>query len=721
MIITYFLLLFFTHSYCLSIGSTSDKQNVTKREANGDFFPDWVPFKNKHGEELGEFVEVTKKKPKKRLALPANFVLKAQGDQEVDDYGFKAPEEAAGDDYYEKKEWANVVVSDNDNKKLEIDKSDADKSDPVEIAGIDGIVNIITKKEANPFSAEHKASDESEEVERVVNLKETDDDQEDKDDAGNEAKPENKKASKEDEDYEYDEKTPEKENTDKDVKDQSENEAKKAKILDSVDELKQRHADEQRQISEKVKEEEMFKEELERGNLRHPRQEYDKYNNREPEWRKGAADYDEYDEKLLDVRDKYKIITKKSIKTTTKAPEIITENVDVNNNAKQEKISLFANPNVYLIKDYDDSEENPVTDKPKRVTTQKPANSKKFSSRYAESEPQNEDRVRISLVPDEKDSKEGEPTLFFPKKRTGKPRVKTTTVAPDSAESETVQNKNRRTPAVDTTARDSVPSAADIASSLISKDTVTDALPSSTDKKEEAKPENFDFERGRGKEHHASHEEEHSEHGKKAYEGKHEDTKTTKGHHDKEDHIGKYDDHGGIEKEHHDESGHYGHHHHEEHGKKHAKYEESGKHSKGHSTKGSHDIHKKEEYEKNVEFFEEEGDSDEEEKHGGHHDEKSHSEGGHFKKAEHEAGHQGHTKGDKGHFSKGGFGHFDKGHKTSEGHDSHVRHNRAKHHHEGKEGGKKWIYHHGSPPRTANLAIIDRRFDPYRHIPKFYG
>ncbi|KPI98280.1 hypothetical protein RR46_09496 [Papilio xuthus] len=252
-----------------------------------------------------------------------------------------------------------------------------------------------------------------------------------------------------------------------------------------------------------------------------------------------------------------------------------------------------------------------------------------------------------------------------------------------------------------------------------------------------------------GREHHSSHEEEHGEHGKKAYEitltediqkggctarvrwlaerkfltsatlGKHEDTKTKKGYHDRENHIGKYDDQGGIDKDHHDESQHYGHHHHEEHGKKHAKYEESGKHSKGHSTKGSHDIHKKEEYEKNVEFFEEEGDDDEEETHGGHHDEKSHAEGGLFKKENLESGHEGHTKGDTGHYSKGGFGHYNKGHKSSGGHDGHGRHGRENHHTEGKDAGKKWIYHHGAPARTAHLKPIDRA-DPRLFRPRFF-
>lgn len=55
------------------------------------------------------------------------------------------------------------------------------------------------------------------------------------------------------------------------------------------------------------------------------------------------------------------------------------------------------------------------------------------------------------------------------------------------------------------------------------------------------------------------------------FQGVHKDAKTNKGHHDKENHLDKYDDHGGIDKHHHKEDKHYGSHHHEEHGKKHAK------------------------------------------------------------------------------------------------------------------------------------------------------
>ncbi|XP_013171375.1 PREDICTED: putative golgin subfamily A member 6-like protein 6 [Papilio xuthus] len=600
--------------------------------------------KNKHGAELGEFVDVVKKKPKKRLALPTNFVLKPQGEQEVDEYHDK--EEGGGDDYFDKKEWSATGTSDPHPESSEANKPEVDKTDPAKLADIDGIVNIITKQEAHPIQSEDKIKFESVEDKSSENkkeseeLKELDDVKEEKHEGASDSKVANTDTKKYD-DYDYEEK----EKTSKEKLDQSESEAKKAKILDSVDELKERHAEEQRQISEKIKEEELFKDEQERNLERFPRREYDKYDLKEPEWRKGSSEYDEYDEKLLDVRDKYKIVAKKSVVTTPK-PKAVEQPPPIN------KISLFSNPNAFLIRDYEESEEKPTTGKPKRNKNAKDETSQKFSSRYLEADPKDKGRVRISLVPEEKDSKEGEPTLFFPKKRLGRTW---------RAWEEGIRGG--------CTAR---------VRWLAERKFLTSASL-----------------------------------------GKHEDTKTKKGYHDRENHIGKYDDQGGIDKDHHDESQHYGHHHHEEHGKKHAKYEESGKHSKGHSTKGSHDIHKKEEYEKNVEFFEEEGDDDEEETHGGHHDEKSHAEGGLFKKENLESGHEGHTKGDTGHYSKGGFGHYNKGHKSSGGHDGHGRHGRENHHTEGKDAGKKWIYHHGAPARTAHLKPIDRA-DPRLFRPRFF-
>ncbi|CAK1588886.1 unnamed protein product [Parnassius mnemosyne] len=730
MITTYLLLLFFMESSSMSIGSASENQNVTESETTGDFYPDWVPFKNKQGDELGEFVEVAKRKPKKRLAPPANFVLKALVDQEGEEYVDKRQEEIFGEDYFEKKEWSAIP---------ELDSINSQKSDPATIAGISEIVNILTKskQKIKPLKNEEKLNKESKERENNGKEEETEEVQSGKDVINSDTKVLNKGSHKDKDDIEYDEDVTEKEKSEKSIAEQKEEEARKAKILHSVDELKERHAEEQRRISEKVKEEEMYEEERDREYLRHPRQEYDKYSNKVSKWKKVTPDYDEYDETVFDVKNKYKTIAKQPHHSTTQSQENFKA---AKVSGTPEKLSVFKNPDAYISNEYEDSEETTTTINPKRDKTSKNKGSKKFSSKYnIEFNPKEEKHVRISLVPEDNDSKEGEPTLFFPKKRTNRRRykIKTTTPEPYSLEIGTVQNKYRSHPTHTTittditsydtepTAGDTVPSAADttLSESVVSQNAnqVTDALPLSTDKKEEKQVEDVEYEKGGGKEHHASHEVEHEEHGKKAYEGVHEDTKTTKGHHDKEDHLGKYDDHGGVDKHHHDETGHYGHHHHEEHGKKHAKYEESGKHSKGHSTKGSHDIHKKEEYEKNVEFFEEDGDSFEDEKHGGHHDEKSHAKGGHFKQGKLKASHEGHVKGDTGHFSKEGFGNYHKGHKSANGQDHHGHKGKQHFHHKGKEAGNKWIYHHGNPPRTANLVPIDRRADPYLVNPRFFG
>ncbi|KPI98281.1 hypothetical protein RR46_09497 [Papilio xuthus] len=506
MIITYLLFLLFTYSSSFSIGSTSDKRVVNKRQANGNLFPDWVPFKNKHGAELGEFVDVVKKKPKKRLALPTNFVLKPQGEQEVDEYHDK--EEGGGDDYFDKKEWSATGTSDPHPESSEANKPEVDKTDPAKLADIDGIVNIITKQEAHPIQSEDKIKFESVEDKSSENkkeseeLKELDDVKEEKHEGASDSKVANTDTKKYD-DYDYEEK----EKTSKEKLDQSESEAKKAKILDSVDELKERHAEEQRQISEKIKEEELFKDEQERNLERFPRREYDKYDLKEPEWRKGSSEYDEYDEKLLDVRDKYKIVAKKSVVTTPK-PKAVEQPPPIN------KISLFSNPNAFLIRDYEESEEKPTTGKPKRNKNAKDETSQKFSSRYLEADPKDKGRVRISLVPEEKDSKEGEPTLFFPKKRLGRRFQEDITPETTQTEAHTTPHITTTTPTTittldaettafetESTVADSVPSAADTAhsASVVSEstNTVTDPVPSATDAKEKKQPENYEFERGK--------------------------------------------------------------------------------------------------------------------------------------------------------------------------------------------------------------------------------
>ncbi|PZC80739.1 hypothetical protein B5X24_HaOG213963 [Helicoverpa armigera] len=740
--LTLITLIISTHA--LSIGTVSE-QNVTKREANlGDLFPDWVPFKNKHGEELGEFVQVSRK-PKKRLAPPVNFILRAVAEPEGDDYYEKGQGESDGEDYYEKKDWSDT--------NRPVPSADPQPVNHTEISDIDGVVSIITKKRpSNPVvdalkKAKLKDTEDlkTKEENNVPDLKDI---------VAEDSKLSSKKKPRnyeEDNDYE-DNNTENKKPEPIPEEDQSDSEAKKASILDSVDELKARHAKEQVAISEKVKEEEIYKEEREREKIQAQLSlaETDKYDDRS-KLRKKYPDYEEYDDKETSNDEKYKVSPERTKPTTTQIPKRTNKHKE--KKLEPGKLSVFKNPQLYMV--YDEDETTTVKYQPNKI--------ERFSAKYTTNPSLVEGNERISLVPDDNEGKDGEPTLFFPKKRKNKKRKgkpnKAGKQSEDSKVIATTPGDTSDTTGSDTTGSDSIlvdttvetgPTASDVDST--NTDAVTDAVPAPSDqhKESEQKEEDYHREKGGGREHHSEHEEEHSEEGKKAYEvrrwmqrkrpynpnwkllkakpwyylyvdGVHKETKSSKGYHDRENHLGKYDDHGGLNEHHEEESGHYGDHHHEEHGKKHAKYEESGKHSKGHSTKGSHDIHKKEEYEKKVEFFEEEGDSAEEEKHGGFNEEHGHSKGGHFKNGNYQTGHQEHAKGDSGHFAKGGHLLVSKGHKAAVGHDGHSKHGASHKKKEGADAGKKWIYHHGHPPKTANLVLIDRRADQYYHGPQYYG
>ncbi|KOB64807.1 hypothetical protein OBRU01_19411, partial [Operophtera brumata] len=99
---------------------------------------------------------------------------------------------------------------------------------------------------------------------------------------------------------------------------------------------------------------------------------------------------------------------------------------------------------------YDDVEET--------TTGRTKGERQKFSSRYTTPSTtlptpitENDDDERISLIAE--DSKEGEPTLFFPKKSKRR-RIKTTTPATDSYNSETVNVDSKHTSVIDTTAAD---------------------------------------------------------------------------------------------------------------------------------------------------------------------------------------------------------------------------------------------------------------------------
>ncbi|CAH0718904.1 unnamed protein product, partial [Brenthis ino] len=454
------------------------KQNVTKREVDSNFFPNWVPFKNKHGDELGEFIDVKKPKPKKRLALPVNFVLKAVA-SESDDYYDKS--QGDGEDYYEKKEWSDL-----NRPAQSVDV----KIHPSNISDIDGIVNIITKPSNSPIlkalsgrlkTSKQKVKEKSkrqsidkdlevkklEEVNENVesqsqndvrneeknedelkdeeftndnkkeNIEESDDDTENEREENVEKHNSNKKDEISDKEKEYsddeEDSTEKQKEEEAKAEEQRQYEEKKVKILSSVDELKERHAKEQQSISEKVKEEEMFKDELDRelkrsGNHKH--EDYDKYTHTNSKWKKLTDDIDSSDEDEEPVfKNKYEFHPYKStttftttITTTLPPKKQTTQKHRKEKTVATGKLSVFRNPNLYTIHD---EEYDTTTVKPTKPKIQKP---RKFSSRYSAAD---KDNVRISLVPAD-DSEEGEPTLFYPKKRENMRKSKTATPIPDT-------------------------------------------------------------------------------------------------------------------------------------------------------------------------------------------------------------------------------------------------------------------------------------------------
>ncbi|CAB3252799.1 unnamed protein product [Arctia plantaginis] len=681
----------------------------------------------KKNEDIAEIKQVIKNKVKKRLAPPMNFMLRAV-EPEGDDYYDKAQGDTDSDDYYEKKEWSDSSKSEAEDKEKTVNHT--------ELSDIDGVVNIIVGK---PKKVAGDPKEPKNELRKAI--EKTPKPTSEKTKSGN--VPNKAKLRKYEDDVDYEESDSEK------VKPHSidyehENEAKKTGILDSVDELKERHSKEQKVINEKLKEEEMNIEEQERDKIKANifSGEQDKYDDRRKEKiHKHLSEYDEYEDKADSSEEKH-VVTRARLSSTTQLP-IRTNKQRLRKDKQIEtgKLSVFKNPKLFMIYDDDMDETSPIPLTTKLLRNSKNNQKVKYSASYTSTPSNMDENERISLLPADLDGKEGEPTLFFPKKRKNKKRNKgKTTYRPtDSTVAETGgTNQAKQVPTAvatdttmettDSTAANTIitdttavsgPTGTDVG--LTATEPITDAVADSTDHKTEKKSENYDREKGGKKEYHSSHEEDNSEVGKKAYEGFHEETKTAKGHHEKEDHLGKYDDHGDLDKHHEEESGHYGSHAHEEHGKKHAKYEESGKHSKGHSTKGSHDIHKKEEYEKKVEFFEEEGDSAEDEKTGGYHQEKGHSEGGQYKKANYNAGDEEHSKGESGYTGHGGLLHVSKGHKASEGHDDHGKHGERSVAKGGRGAGKKWIYHHGYPAKTANLVRIDRRAEKYYHGPQYFG
>lgn len=145
--LTVFVLLFVCYCDSLSIRTVRDKKVTNDaKDATGNFYPDWVPFKNKHGDELGEFKPVPKAKPKKRLALPVNFVMRSIAEPSGDYYFDKGQGDSDNEDYYEKKEWSDL----NRNAK-QVDPDKAINITSVDTSDIEGIINIITKPVENPI------------------------------------------------------------------------------------------------------------------------------------------------------------------------------------------------------------------------------------------------------------------------------------------------------------------------------------------------------------------------------------------------------------------------------------------------------------------------------------------------------------------------------------------------------------------------------------------
>lgn len=450
----------------LSLGSASDNvtdtKRIEKRAANpkisGDVFPDWVPFKNKHGEELGEFVPVPKAKPKKRLALPMNFKLRPVAAPQ-DDYFDKVQADGEGEtEYFENKDWNGQTGAGLENKDEKTNPTAEAKEVATstttennvrqkhkDISDIDGVVSIIQSLDPSRVAIEQNiittvsptrypkyGKESKKEVESSEDVKVEDNNEEDSD---------------------------EEESKKNHSKEEKNSAAKKAFILNSVDELKERHASEQKYISEKAKEEERFIEQLERDTIwaKH----HKKHN--KPKEVVEVHYHDDYDDDEKSVEDKYKIkprlttttpTTTTTHKKTTSTTRVISPRKKEPETAKQ---SVFRNPRLYMIYQEDETESPHRKNATRRqhtktTTTTSTLRTPKFSSRYVyspssssednESESkkdETEEVERLAFVP-EKNSDNGEPTLFFVKRLRSRKSKTTTTTAQPNTESDQATN-----------------------------------------------------------------------------------------------------------------------------------------------------------------------------------------------------------------------------------------------------------------------------------------
>lgn len=492
----------------------SDKK-LNKRDTDGAFFPDWVPFKNKKGDELGEFVQVKKKKPGKRLAPPVNFVLRPVDEGDGDDYYEKGQGDA--EDYYEKKEWsdqfrsakhvapAKVLANTTQVTDIEgiihtiINKSPTVVTEPTTNTDTDSLASEAeehrypkkltedilndTNREDSDAKMESSESEVRDREERQENSKDESEVglllpieyQEEKKETTADDTIDTTVAKKPKEYNDYEEESAETGKPEQTEEEKQEAEAKKQRILSLVDDLKRRHEKEQREISERAKEDEIIKEERDRelsrgGIILHSNEAdegYDKYNNNNKNYNKERPKpfYDDYEDSA-NVDDKYKIhpptkkrppvtttpVTSPSVNAEVRTPKHKRPKATPNKYKENGKLSVFKNPKLYMMYEDDIVDETSTaastTTKPKKSPRTNYRTRPTTSSTSAYTTPalltsnDSNESVRISLVPEDDEMKDGEPTLFFPQKRKNKRRRKnksrTSTPEPDSYVAESV-------------------------------------------------------------------------------------------------------------------------------------------------------------------------------------------------------------------------------------------------------------------------------------------
>lgn len=392
-------------------------------------------------EHLGEYQQ-TKSKPKKRLALPVNYKLKAVA--ENDDYYDKGLGENEGEENFDKKEWSDVNRQSSAPETTQIEEK---------------------KKEEAPTEKIEKAAENE--------------------DKNNEEKDDNSKESKAEDNSEDEEEDEQSSKQEQVVTTTEETEAtrkakeRKAKVLNEVDELKMKHAYEQRILSDKIKHEEDEEKRREKA-LAKKRQ-------RQNRKKKVQVDYDEYDNKSSN-EDKYQINTSPKYTRTTEH-EYSTSIPRMRKRTRKPKPkyseigkqSVFKNPKIYIDRDIvdtaDDFKNSEENDYKHSSTRRYNPSTRGVHTTEGITAADSKDNIRISLVPQGKS--QNDPSLFYPKKRKQKRRRKPvrTTAAPDAFVAETIieDKKSLKTlPAVNITGQDAVST---------NSDRVADAVPASTEHK----------------------------------------------------------------------------------------------------------------------------------------------------------------------------------------------------------------------------------------------